>query len=711
MRVKEIMRRSCAVTAMAALVAYHVGPVGSVKAAEMSTGSSVAVTESEEEQLVETSQPQEKQQKGKKDYLVKFKTKTAMKQSQKTYVESDEINENSEEKLEENKLVSLELTGKEVNQLETNQNVEYVEEDKEVSACGEKNWPKKGKKKHKKVEKRHKKNESDIEWNVQMIHAENMAKKQEDKGKKKVKIAILDSGIDWGNDIELAYQTSLVPGEEEMTQMFMDGSGHGSSVASLIAARDDGEGITGINPNVDIYSYRVLDDGNKAPISRVVEAIYMAINHKVNIINMSFGISEYSEALEKAVQDAADAGILVVAAAGNTGSKGVQYPAAYEDVMAVGAVDKYGSVEQYSARGEELDLVAPGELVRTTGFIGTEEVVSGTSLAAPQVAAAASLIMEKNMNCSPEFVRALLNETANLYGESAAYGSGLLDAEYALEQYDCFDKKYTEDDPQNAIEVKTNQRKVETFGDTGCVEGSWEESKHLTMVDSDYFSVRQGVRFPDIEKYGDYDHRVFARMSLNPWWHGYKKTNYIKAVLYATYMADAIGEYGKGSQGKASIYPRYKDAAKMKDDIDYMDSKNIWATELAEMKKNNTTDKAKKQKDTAGFRRAFVWGMAIHSATDIFAHSVRYKGALIDHTNNIADNPGYCDARCKDAQIVAKQMMKIYKKKEKLRVGDLLLSSPPTEYKLYDIYSYVKEASDSNVAAPVAQYSYSESSK
>lgn len=69
--------------------------------------------------------------------------------------------------------------------------------------------------------------------------------------------------MNWGNDIDLAYQTSLVPGEEEMTQMFMDGSGHGSSVASLIAAKDKGEGITGINPNARIYSYRVLGDGTK----------------------------------------------------------------------------------------------------------------------------------------------------------------------------------------------------------------------------------------------------------------------------------------------------------------------------------------------------------------------------------------------------------------------------------------------------------------
>lgn len=68
------------------------------------------------------------------------------------------------------------------------------------------------------------------------------AESTKESGEHPVKIAILDSGIDWGNDINLAYQTSLVPGEEEMTQVFMDGSGHGSSVASLIAAQDNEDG-------------------------------------------------------------------------------------------------------------------------------------------------------------------------------------------------------------------------------------------------------------------------------------------------------------------------------------------------------------------------------------------------------------------------------------------------------------------------------------
>lgn len=541
-----------------------------------------------------------------------------------------------------------------------------------------------------------------------MIHAENKAKKSNNK----VKIAILDSGVDWGNDIDLAYQTSLVPGEEEMTQMFMDGSGHGSSVASLIAAKDNGEGITGINPNAEIYSYRVLGDGNKAPISRVVEAIYMAINHKVNIINMSFGISEYSETLEKAVQDAADAGILVVAAAGNTGSEGVQYPAAYDEVMAVGAVDKDGSVEQYSAKGEELDLVAPGELVRTTGFIGSEEVVSGTSLAAPQVAAAASLIMEKNLNASPEFVRGLLNETANLYGESDAYGSGLLDAEYALAQYDNYSKNYTKINTQNGVEVKANKRKVETFEDTGCVEGSWTEGAHKKMVEEEYYCVRAGVRFPDLKEKQptiDYegkswnlnlgsntsdDKYLFYGHKFNPCWHGYYTTNYVKAVLYATYIAEAVYKYNTIARTESSF--EYEYAQRMQQSVEHLYDKSQegWNYILYDLKKNNS--KAKKQSNSNGFKRAVIWGMAIHSATDVYAHSARTRSGDIIHPStgikNGADDKEYIKERYDDAATVARRMMLRYSEKKELRVTDLEVPGNYTRnYELNKYSDYMKE--------------------
>ena len=179
-------------------------------------------------------------------------------------------------------------------------------------------------------------------------------------------------------------------------------------------------------------------------MSRVVEAIYMAVDQGVNIINMSFGLSAYSETLEQAIHTAEENGILMIAAAGNTGDEGVLYPAAFDGVMAVGAVDKNGTIEEYSAKGKEVEIVAPGELVKTTGFLGSEDVISGTSLAAPQVAAVASLIWQKDLTVSADFVRGLLDESANLYGKCDLYGYGLVDAKYALQHYNEYKRKYNE---------------------------------------------------------------------------------------------------------------------------------------------------------------------------------------------------------------------------------------------------------------------------
>lgn len=380
--------------------------------------------------------------------------------------------------------------------------------------------------------------------------------------------------------------------------------------------------------------------------------------------------------------------------------------------MAVGAVDKDGSVEQYSAKGEELDLVAPGELVRTTGFIGSEEVVSGTSLAAPQVAAAASLIMEKNLNASPEFVRGLLNETANLYGESDAYGSGLLDAEYALAQYDNYSKNYTKINTQNGVEVKVNKRKVETFEDTGCVAGSWTEGAHKKMVEEEYYCVRAGVRFPDLKEKQptiDYegkswnlnlgsntsdDKYLFYGHKFNPCWHGYYTTNYVKAVLYATYIAEAVYKYNTIARTESSF--EYEYAQRMQQSVEHLYDKSQegWNYILYDLKKNNS--KAKKQSNSNGFKRAVIWGMAIHSATDVYAHSTRTRSGDIIHPStgikNGADDKEYIKERYDDAATVARRMMLRYSEKKELRVTDLEVPGNYTRnYELNKYSDYMKE--------------------
>lgn len=681
MKMKEIAKKLCVAFTVIAVVVYYSGfGINTVLCKE--TGASA------------------KKPLADQDYIVRTKSEALLNKIKRNYLESDNINDNKQDFLEENNMISLELSESEAAELSVDDNIEFIEEDAIVEGSTQKDKVILNEKKsHKKQKKVNKKNSSDHEWNVQMINADKIKK---NKLKKKIKIALLDSGVDAGNDISLAYSISLVPGEEEMTKIFMDGSGHGSSVAGLIAAQDNEEGITGINPNAEIYSIRVLDDADQAPLSRVIEGIYLAIEQKVNIINMSFGLNTYSEALEEAVEAAAEKGILVVAAAGNTGDKGVQYPAAYEEVLAVGSVDKQGEVAEHSAKGEEIEIVAPGELVRTTGFLGTEMVSSGTSLAAPQVAAVASLIWERDPSVPADFVRGLLKESANLYGEAESYGNGLVDAEYALDHYDEFKRNInSRGKSEQDLRIEENKEKITTFEDTGCVEGCWYQDDHEVMVPSNYFNVRYGARFPDTSRYGDYEHRIFARMSLNPWWHGYYDTNYIKAVLYATRMGDAIYTHGLGQEGKADTL-KYGSASEMRSDI----SKINWNTELGRINKTY----GKSQKDTKGFRRAFLWGMAIHSATDIFAHSAYVNGKRITHENDDADKVKYIEERYKDANVIAKQMMNKYVAKYELDVNDLILSHNVTAYRIRNLYVNVLSVSNGDVASRVASYSYTYSS-
>ncbi len=768
-KLKRRAQAICAMVASVAMVVYYTdaGMHVDVNAAEKMSSVSEEMSIVEDMGTLEENEPVEatgfgsevkeaKETKEKVSYIVRTKTKKKLTKVNKKYNESEEINGNGQELMEDNKMTALELSGAQVDKLEKDGNIKYIEEDAMVSGSAKKVVGKTNrfvnkKNKHAKKEKRLKKNTSAQEWNVQMIKADKTKSKRsqgnekytkDNKDTKKIKIAILDSGVDAGNDINLAYSVSLVPGEEEMTPIFMDGTGHGSSVASLIAATDNGEGITGINPDAEIYSIRVLDDFNEAPLSRVIEGIYMAIDLDVNIINMSFGLDTYSEALQEAIQDAEDAGILVVAAAGNTGDEAVQYPAAYDEVMAVGSVDKEGEVAKDSAKGEEVEIVAPGEVVRTTGFVGTEEVVSGTSLAAPQIAAVASLVWEKDPSVSADFVRGLLNESANLYGDQEEYGNGLVDAEYALEHYDEYKEKY-EENAQQITEVQKeaetgeslipeNESEITTFDETGCVEGSWSAENHVEMVAANYFNVRMGARLPDYTNNKDenniyrnksvtidgkkYEYnfgqkhvvtgvesRKIAGVTPNPWWHGYYPTNYIKAVIYATRMANALGD-GDGVDAADKTFNgiEYTDAENMKHDIkDFAKNEQQgWKYILAKMKKfNEGTPKAERQGNTAGFKRAIVWGMAIHAATDIYAHSAQIGGKRIGHTedyNTNADNPVYRNGRYTDAQAVARQMMPKYISGDDLVARDLLMPGGYTlRYELMEYEKYMQEVDGS----------------
>lgn len=613
-------------------------------------------------------------------YLVGVHDRKQTKQLVTAYGSDTDISSQAEDNLEKNNMVTVMLTDSEAEALEEKTGVGFVEEDREVKACGKSDTVQYVNPVHKKRETNIQENKSKNQWNMRMIHVDKL-KKEGKPEKKKIKVAVLDSGVDYWSDINLAESVTLVPDEEEVSLLFMDGTGHGNSVAGLIAAKDNGEGITGVNPNAEIYSIRVLDNNNSSPVSRIVEGIYMAIERDVDIINMSFGVSTYSAALEQAVKDAEKAGILMVAAAGNVGDKGVQYPAAFDEVIAVGSVDKDGNLASDSSTGEQVELVAPGELVMSTGDFGDVRVASGTSLAAPQVAGTASLLWEKNPDMPAAFIRQVLTESANCYGEHEKYGNGLLDVEYAVKNYGTMKKQYKKSKDVAALDIPENIGKITTFDETNCVEGNWSGENHQKLVPSKYTIVKKGARFPDENYYTE-------KMEKNPWWHGYwryssvatsYKVNYVANYIFATKLANSFYKNNTSKLG----YMDTQSYSSMCSDFNLINWKkevNVYVTK--------------------GEKRSFAWGIALHTLSDAFAHSTcGYDRYYLSHKSGKADKVNEVPARYKAAQEAVNLSLQVYEKSNKPN-GTYTQFSPAlkamngndnkNKYKMINIYENVK---------------------
>jgi len=260
----------------------------------------------------------------KKGYIVISKDYDEISQIESKYI--DEVTCDYNEYSSDNgEIVSVSLSEEDVDEIEENDDI-VVEEDVIVEACG------RGEKKAIAKKRASKKVKGLEQVYKQMIKADNVkkekgGKKDKDKENKKnnrnnpVKIAIIDSGIDDCSDVSVERRINLVPGEEELTPFLEDQTGHGTAVAGIIAGKGEDTGVVGINNDVLIYSAKVLDGSNSAPLSRVIEGIYWAIDNDVDIINMSFGIDTESEALKLAVDKAVEKDILVVAAVGNTATE------------------------------------------------------------------------------------------------------------------------------------------------------------------------------------------------------------------------------------------------------------------------------------------------------------------------------------------------------------------------------------------------------
>lgn len=250
-------------------------------------------------------------------------------------------------------------------------------------------------------------------------------------------VAVLDTGVDpsatgLSTVVDTGMARSFVPGLRPLE----DPEGHGTHVAGIIASVAGGPG----RPGVRILPITIADADGDTSTAAMVRGIRYAVARGAQVINISFGGTGFSKAEQNAINAASRAGALVVVAAGNSGERGgpPEYPGAYLQVVAVGALGADGRALSISARGRQIALAAPGQEVTAPGGVaaaGARTQRTGTSMAAAVVSGAAVRVWQRRPGLSAQQVRTLLETTARDVppsGFDVATGVGALDLRAAL---------------------------------------------------------------------------------------------------------------------------------------------------------------------------------------------------------------------------------------------------------------------------------------
>jgi subtilisin family serine protease len=251
-------------------------------------------------------------------------------------------------------------------------------------------------------------------------------------------IAVIDTGIDYahpalgggfGSGFKVVGGYDFVDDDDDP----MDTYGHGTGVAGVIAADEfvlDGRIYRGIAPQARLLALRIDQANEPVPDERIEEALDWVIAKRktfgITVVNISFGYGSFADAEVSPIfgdelKSLKDAGVFIVASSGNNGVSdppGVQYPAADPSAYAVGAVDEFNTISEFTQRSELLDLLAPGAEVGTTALHDedpdTEDfrLASGTSFAAPFVAGTVALMRQADASLRPADVRSILRVSA-----------------------------------------------------------------------------------------------------------------------------------------------------------------------------------------------------------------------------------------------------------------------------------------------------------
>ncbi len=263
-----------------------------------------------------------------------------------------------------------------------------------------------------------------LQWSLDMIDAD--IAYQANLVGQGVRIAVIDSGITLHDDLaNIIERKNYIESDTSVD----DSANHGTIVAGIISASDDNTGILGVAPGALLISLKCFSS-QKTNYSYIVKAIYDAVDvYDCDVINLSLGISSDKADFKSAVEYALSKGVTVTAACGNGANGDYFYPASYDGVFSVSAVDKNGTVSSKTQHNDQVTLAAPGMSIYSTTSNGSYGSKSGSSFAVPFVSGAAAVLLSLDRSLTPEKIYNILTETAvdaGNPGYDEYYGYGIL---------------------------------------------------------------------------------------------------------------------------------------------------------------------------------------------------------------------------------------------------------------------------------------------